>query len=107
MQHIGFIGCIPERFEDEFVEVNLQFLERIFPKFSEKQKVSFVSAIHSNFEQRIKHSNEMMRWNKDNDELCNLCRKSIDDEIQKRDALLDRLGARDIVPEKLEINCIG
>jgi hypothetical protein len=36
MQSIGFMGCIPKQFEEEYKEHTLQFLARIFHQFTER-----------------------------------------------------------------------
>lgn len=105
MEGIGFMGCIPHQFEKEYVEHTLQFLDSIFPKFSQQEKVHFISVIHSIYNQRIDQWNSIIELNKNMD--VSHYRKLIDDEIKKRDAILDRLGARDIVPEKLVMAYIG
>lgn len=106
MQDIGFIGCIPKQFEKDYIEHNLQFLEHIFPKFSEEEKVDFISVIHAHFDEETTYWVSSLDLNKNNKEYYDHVRKIIDDETKKRDAILDRLGARHIVPEKITFNYV-
>lgn len=103
MAGLGFIGCIPKKYQEEYIECQLQFLTRVFPMFSKEEQVDFVSVIHSCYDDEIDTFTVKMELNKNNKDYCNRLQECINQKTQERDCLLDRLGARDIVPNKIEL----
>jgi hypothetical protein len=102
-----FMQCIPKRFDEEHSEVLIQFLERIFPTFTAKEKEDFVSTLYSHYgaqdQEQLDVYEVFLKSDPSSTYLDDIlkCKQRITEQHAIRDRLLHKLNAEDIVPHKL------
>lgn len=97
--------CIPTRFDDKNSAVLIQFLERIFPTFTTKEKKNFVSVLYSHYGDKTQKEIDMcellLKANPSSPSLeADILRlkQRIAEQHTIRDQLLHKLNSQDIVP---------